>query len=55
MNQPQPDKMTLRVAPDVRRQLEEWAAHNVSTMTAEVNRSIRFRAAHEEREQETRR
>ena len=50
MNQDQPEKMTLRVAPDVRRQLEEWAAHNISTMTAEINRSVRYRAAVEQQE-----
>jgi hypothetical protein len=50
MDHAQPDKMTLRVAPDVRRQLEEWASHNVSTMTAEINASVRFRAQREKAE-----
>jgi len=49
MDHAQPEKMTLRVAPDVRRQLEDWAAHNVSTMTAEVNRSVRYRAEQQEK------
>lgn len=52
MNHAEPEKMTLRVAPDVRRQLEEWADYNVSTMTAEINRSVRFRA-HQERQEES--
>jgi hypothetical protein len=41
MNQAQLGKMTLRVAPDVRRALETWAEQNLSTMTTEVNRCIR--------------
>jgi hypothetical protein len=41
MNQGQSGKMTLRVAPDVRRALETWAQQNLSTMTTEVNRCIR--------------
>jgi hypothetical protein len=44
-----PDKLmlTLRIAPDVRRSLEQWAKDNLSTMTAELNRSVRFRAERE--------
>ena len=38
-----PMKMTLRVAPDLRRALERWAKDNLSTMTAEINASIRLR------------
>jgi len=41
------DKMTVRVAPDVRRALEQWAERNLSTMTAELNASVRLRAAQE--------
>ena len=44
MDHPQSDKITLRVAPDVRRALEQWAQDNLSTMTAELNRSVRLRA-----------
>ena len=43
------DKMTVRVAPDVRRALETWAEINLSTMTAELNRSVRLRAAQDRR------
>jgi hypothetical protein len=32
MSQAQSGKMTLRVAPDVRRALETWAEQNLSTM-----------------------
>ena len=41
--------MTVKVPSDVRKKLEEWAAFNVSSMTAELIRSVRDRA---EREQE---
>jgi 23S rRNA G2445 N2-methylase RlmL len=51
MDQSKSDKITLRIAPDVRRSLERWAHENLSTMTAELNRSIRLRAAQEAREQ----
>jgi hypothetical protein len=47
MDQTQPDKMTIRVAADVRRALEAWAEQNISTMTAEFNRSVRERAQRE--------
>ena len=50
MDQPKSDKITLRVAADVRRSLEQWAHDNLSTMTAELNRSVRLRAANEQRE-----
>jgi hypothetical protein len=41
--------MTIKVPVDVRQKLAEWAAHNVSSMNAELIRSARERA---EREQE---
>jgi hypothetical protein len=44
------DKMTLRIAPDVRRSLEQWAEENLSTMTAELNLSVRLRARAERQE-----
>jgi len=44
MHQTPSDKITLRIAPDVRAALEQWAEANLSTMTAELNRSVRFRA-----------
>jgi hypothetical protein len=44
--------MTMRVAPDVRRALENWAEDNLSTMTAELNRSVRERAQRERMERE---
>ena len=43
--------LNARIAADVREQLERWAAQNVSSMTTEVNRSVRERAA-AERERE---
>jgi hypothetical protein len=52
MDQSKSDKITLRIAPDVRRSLELWAHENLSTMTAELNRSIRLRAAQECRAEE---
>jgi hypothetical protein len=42
-----PIKMTLRVADDVRRNLEIWAEQHLSTMTTELNRSVRERAQRE--------
>jgi hypothetical protein len=54
MDQTKSDKITLRVAPDVRRSLEQWARDNLSTMTAELNRSVRLRAANEQQEGSTR-
>jgi len=41
--------MTIKVPVDVHQQLLEWAAHNISSMNAELIRSVRERA---EREQE---
>lgn len=43
MDQAQWGKMTLRVAPDVRRALETWATQNLSTVTTEMNRCISIR------------
>jgi hypothetical protein len=47
---PDVDKMTVRIAVDVRRSLEQWAQANLSTMTAELNAAVRLRAAQEHRE-----
>ena len=41
---------TLKIATDVREKLQEWAQYNLSSMTAELNRSVRERAAREKRE-----
>ena len=46
--------MTLKVASDVREKLKEWARDNISSMTAELNRSVRERAEREKREAATR-
>jgi hypothetical protein len=42
--------MTVKVPCDVRKKLEEWAAFNVSSMTAELIRSARERAEREQLE-----
>jgi hypothetical protein len=48
MSKYEPGKMlTARIAPDVRAALERWAERNLSTMTAELNASVRLRAAQE--------
>lgn len=39
--------MTLRIAADARDALERWADQNLTTLTAEVTRSIRERAQRE--------
>jgi predicted transcriptional regulator len=39
--------MTVKVPSDVRKKLEEWAAFNVSSMMAELIRSVRDRAERE--------
>jgi hypothetical protein len=44
--------MTMRVPLDVRERLAVWAAHNASSMRAEVVRSCRERMEREKREQE---
>ena len=41
---------TLKIATDVREKLQEWAQYNLSSMTAELNRSVRERAEREKRE-----
>ena len=38
---------TLKIATDVREKLQEWARYNLSSMTAELNRSVRERAERE--------
>ena len=43
----QQSKMTMRLAIDVRRALEQWASDNLSNMTCELNRSVRERAQRE--------
>jgi hypothetical protein len=50
MDQTQPEKMTIRVAADVRRSLEQWAHVNLSNMTTELNRAVRERAQRERAE-----
>ncbi|AHY52481.1 hypothetical protein BJS_05957 [Bradyrhizobium japonicum SEMIA 5079] len=42
--------LTVKVASDVKQKLQEWAARNLSSMTAELNRSIRERAEREQRQ-----
>ena len=43
----QQSKMTMRLALDVRRAIEQWAEDNLSTMTCELNRSVRERVQRE--------
>ena len=51
MNQSQDTSMlTVKVAADVRKRLQEWAADNLSSMTTEFNWSVRERAAREQAE-----
>jgi hypothetical protein len=38
---------TIKLAADVRAKLAEWSQHNLSSMTAELNRSVRERAERE--------
>jgi hypothetical protein len=40
---------TIKLAADVRAQLAAWAEHNLSSMTAELNRAVRERAEREKR------
>ncbi|WP_164937272.1 hypothetical protein [Bradyrhizobium vignae] len=40
--------LTVKIAADVKRKLQEWAARNLSSMTTELNRSIRERAEREQ-------
>jgi hypothetical protein len=39
---------TIKLAADVRAKLAEWSQHNLSSMTAELNRSVRERAEREQ-------
>jgi hypothetical protein len=39
-------KITLTVTTDVRAQLEHWAKQNLTSLSAEMNRAVRFRAQH---------
>jgi hypothetical protein len=41
--------LNLNVPADVREQLQAWAKHNVTSMTAELVRSVRERAAAEKK------
>jgi hypothetical protein len=43
-------KMTLTVTADVRRQLETWAQQNLTSLSAEMLRAVRFRARAERAE-----
>jgi hypothetical protein len=52
MNQAKAVKITVKTPDDVRKQLEAWAAFNVSSLTAEMIRSVRFRARAERERQE---
>jgi hypothetical protein len=45
--------MNVKMPADVRRKLEQWATDNVSSMTAEVVRSVRFRAEREQEQAQT--
>jgi hypothetical protein len=45
-------KTTVRLAPDVRHSLEQWAEKYVSNLTVEINRSIRERAARERKQRQ---
>jgi hypothetical protein len=49
MNQAQAAKMTVKIPDDVRQFLEAQAAENVTSMTAEMVRSVRERKARDER------
>ena len=40
--------MTVKVPSDVRKQLEQWAANNISSMNAELIRCARERAEREQ-------
>jgi hypothetical protein len=42
--------INVKVPPDVRKKLEEWAADNLTSMTAEFIRSARERATREAQE-----
>ncbi|MBR0910822.1 Arc family DNA-binding protein [Bradyrhizobium sp. 521_C7_N1_3] len=44
--------LTLKVPGDVREKLKAWATHNVTSMTAELVRSVRERMARERAERE---
>lgn len=51
VNQAQDTSMlTVKVASDVKQKLQEWAARNLSSMTTELNRSVRERAEREQAE-----
>jgi hypothetical protein len=54
MNQAEAMKMMVKVPPDVRQYLEETAAYNITSMTAEIVRSVRDRMAREQREKAVR-
>ena len=45
---------TLKIATDVREKLQEWARYNLSSMTAELNRSVRERAEREQQAEKAR-
>lgn len=54
MNPADAVKMMVKVPLDVRRYLEEKTAYNITSMTAEIVRSVRDRMAREQREQAVR-
>jgi hypothetical protein len=43
-------KIHARIPPDVVQALDAWADHNVSSVTAEIVRSVRVRVEQEQRE-----
>lgn len=43
-------RVTVTLTPDAVRQLEQWAANNMSSLSAEAVRAVRERAALEARE-----
>jgi hypothetical protein len=45
-------KTSVRIANDVRAALERWAEYDLSSVTAELNRSIRERAARERKQEQ---
>jgi hypothetical protein len=54
MNRAQATRMGVNLPEDVRQQLEAWATYNVTSMTAEIVRSVRDRAEREQEKAEAR-
>jgi hypothetical protein len=51
---PNTEKLTITITPDVRRQLEKWASANITSLSAELMRSARERAAREAQQEAAR-